>query len=393
MNEEWLNDKYVKRWLNGLKPRTKQNYIDDFPEFLNFIGMTPKEIINKRMHDLTTEDISERQFFEDKWREFKECLETKDNVRGSSITTKLTPIASFFSRNGLRLNLHHGDWKANVTQEPLKKWKMALEDVKAMYTHANLRDKALLLVLAQSGFSEVDIAELKVEHLKGLYEMPQTEHYFIEKGREKTTYIQATCLSYEALHDIREMLSERGKPQEGFLFTSQTKEKGINGIDTRRINEAMKALAVRTFGAEKAKEFNTKALRSFYNSALLRAKVSPQEIKDVMMGHKRQGARGHYAYDEYTIKEWYTKAFENLSINGIQSREDLAKMREDMNKLIGKQQVQIEEQKTELKSLKDLMNTQSDQLRKYSVELENVSQLLKRISILESHKKPRKKKQ
>ena len=52
----------------------------------------------------------------------------------------------------------------------------------------------------------------------------------------------------------------------------------------------MKYLAEKTFGTEKAKDFKTKSLRSFYNSALLRADIK-SEIKDLMMGHARLGAR------------------------------------------------------------------------------------------------------
>lgn len=362
VTDAWKNDRYVKRWLRGLSERTKENYKGLFPHFLDFIKMTPTEIVTKRMHDLTTEDITERQFFEDKWRAYKEAIEKKAfDYRGSSVTTMLTPVASFFTRNGLPLALHRGDWKPNVTQQPRKKLKLALDDVKRMYGHANLRDKALLLVLAQSGFSEADVAEFKVEHLKGLYDMPQAEHYYIEKCREKTGFEQATCISYEALHDIREMLFERGNPTEGYLFVSQTKDKGSQ-MTTRTINEAMKTLAERTFGEKKAKEFNTKTLRSFYNSALLKAHVTPQEIKDVMMGHKRQGARGHYAYDEDTIREWYAKAFENLSINGIQSREDFAKFREDTNKMIGKLTVENEQMKQQIKEMPSKIREEIEKL-------------------------------
>jgi hypothetical protein len=270
----------------------------------------------------------------------------------------LTAVASFFGRNTLPLNLKKGDWKSTSQTEVIQQhFKITQDTVKALYGHANLRDKCLLLVLAQSGFSEVDASELKIEDIKDLYTMPQTEHYFIEKPREKTNQIQATCLSYEFLHDLRDMLAERGNPTNGYIFTSQTKakgienadklspeqlerakakakeakEKGLNGIEVRRINEAIKSLAERTFGAEKAKDFKTKSLRSFYNSALLRADIKA-EIKDLMMGHARAGARGHYDYDEFTIKEAYAKAFENLSINGIQSREDLVKIKEDMKK-------------------------------------------------------------
>jgi hypothetical protein len=128
------------------------------------------------------------------------------------------------------------------------------------------------------------------------------------------------------------MLQERGNPQSGFLFVSQTKGKGEQ-LEVRSINEAMKALAQKSFDKEKAQEFKTKTLRSFYNSALLHAGISPQELKDLMFGHGRKGARGHYDYDEQTIKEAYQRVFEHLSINGLQVRADLKKVMDTLKGL------------------------------------------------------------
>jgi hypothetical protein len=319
------NDAYVQRWLTGLADRTKENYLQRLPLWIDFIKMSPTEQIDKRLKDLTSQDLTERTYFEDKFREFKEELESKGNLNARSVTTMLTAVASFFSRNSLPLNLKRGDWKSTLETKVIKRWKITRDDIKRMYVHASLRDKVLLLGLTQSGFSEADISKLKIENIKNLYTLPQTDHYFIEKPREKTGEVQATCLSYEFLHDLRAMLSEKGNPETGYIFVSQTKHTE-EPLDTRRINEAMKTLAERTFGKEKAKEFKTKALRSFYNSALLRSGIR-QEVKDLMMGHSRAGARGHYDYDEYTIKEAYTRAFEHLSINGIQSREDLVQLK------------------------------------------------------------------
>lgn len=152
------------------------------------------------------------------------------------------------------------------------------------------------------------------------------------------------------------MLSERDKPTEGYLFLSNKGQR----LTTRFINEAMKTLAERTFGEEKAKEFQTKALRGFYNSALLRANIQPQELKDVMMGHGRKGARSHYPYDEFTIREAYSLAFEHLTINGTQVREDIQKFREQTNKIIAEQQRQIT-------ALRDFMKP--DNLRKVFEEI------------------------
>jgi len=174
--------------------------------------------------------------------------------------------------------------------------------------------------------------------------------------------MQATCLSAEALHDIKAMLGERGNPESGWLFVGTTRSKDEQ-LEVRSINDAMKSLAEKTFGAEKAKEFKTKALRSFYNSALLRASVQPQEIKDLMMGHARQSARKKYDYDEETIVENYKRGFEYLGINGIQTRTDVAKLKIEFDatknqllKIVADQHNELEEVKGYIKFLKDSIN-------------------------------------
>jgi hypothetical protein len=223
------SDPYFQQWLVGLSERTKKNYTEEFGIWHEFMGMTPTEQIEKRLKDTASTDMTERMFFENKFREFKETLENKrdpEPLKPASIRSYLRSVASFFSRNGLPLNLKRGDWKTTQTQQVVKRFKLKKDDVKAMYAHGNLRDRALLLVLGQSGFSEVDVSCMKIENLKGLMETPETEHYFLEKPREKTGEMQATCFSYEAVHDIKAMLQERGSPEEGFLFVSTTKGKG-----------------------------------------------------------------------------------------------------------------------------------------------------------------------
>lgn len=321
-----MENEYIEKWLKGLSERTKINYRTEIEKWLSFIKMSPKEQIEKRAKDLASGDLTERTYFENKFREYKEWLEKNTELKAGSIKTMLRTVASFFSRNGLTLVLKSGDWQSTKETEVIHKFKLSNEDVKKMYGHGSLISRSLLLTLYQSGFSEIDVSELKVEDIEGIYELPENEHYEIEKPREKTGIIQATCLSYECLHDIRSMLTERGSPKEGYIFTSQTFRKG-KPIETRTINEAMKSLAEKTFGKEKAKEFKTKALRSAYNSALLRADIK-SEIKDLMMGHVRQSARKHYDYDSETIKEAYSKAFEFLTVNGIQAKQDIRKLEE-----------------------------------------------------------------
>jgi tRNA splicing endonuclease len=361
----YKEDKFYKRWMNGLKGRTKENYNAGFQHWLVFIGMTPTEQIQKRMHDLTTTDITERQFFEDKFRQYKTYLENKSDQKAISVKTQLIPIASFFSRNGLKLQLKRGDWESSQTQEVRQRLKLTREDVRAMYLHANLRDRGLLLTLAQSGLSEVDVSCLKIEDFPKLYTIDEAEHLFFEKPREKTGEMQATCLSAEALHDIKAILEERGNPEKGYLFVSLTLNQGEQ-LPVRAINMAMKRLAVRTFkdDPEKAKQFKTKVLRSFYNSALLKASIQPQEVKDLMFGHQRRGARSHYDYDEETILMNYKRAFEYLGVNGIQTKSDVAKLKAEFEatklqlaKTISEQEKKLEDATQFIYSFEPVLNT------------------------------------
>jgi len=73
----FLEDKYVKSWLMGLAAKSQSNYRKQFGEVLAFVQMSPTEMIEKRVRDLTSQNLSERQSFELKFREFKARLEAR----------------------------------------------------------------------------------------------------------------------------------------------------------------------------------------------------------------------------------------------------------------------------------------------------------------------------
>src|SRR5665647_3992205 len=76
-----------------------------------------------------------------------------------------------------------------------------------IYQHGEIRDRSLLLVLYQSGFSETDVGSLSLEDLPNIRECEG--HYPCLLHREKTDVLQRSCISEEAVHDIKEMLKER----------------------------------------------------------------------------------------------------------------------------------------------------------------------------------------
>jgi len=351
-SDNWKQEPYAKSWLNKVSKRTQENYSATFPKWLAFIRMSPTEQIEKRVRDLQSGDLRERCWFEDKVIEYKNLLATQD-YQAVTVHSYLISVQSFFSKNRLKLQFSRGDLKVEVSQKVIEqKWIPTNIEIRVMYGQANVRDRALLLALYQSGFSEIDVASLNIEDLDDIYE--HEEHLFIEKRREKTNIIQATCISAEAVHDLKSMLRERGSPKEGALFVSQKGQR----LTTRFINDAMKKLAQKAYPDKK---FKTKSLRSAYNSALLRANIQPQELKDLLMGHKRAGARSHYAYDKITMLEAYEKAFKHLSINhGKQARKDLEKIQ---NTIVGLSQT-IMKQQEEIVKLRTILEQHNIQFQR-----------------------------
>jgi len=113
-------DQFIKSMLTGLSARTKENYLRRLPMWNAFIKMTPTQQIEKRLQDLTSQDLTQRTFFENKFREYKEALENQGNLKARSVTTMLTAVASFFGRNSLTLDLKRGDWKSTQQTEVIE---------------------------------------------------------------------------------------------------------------------------------------------------------------------------------------------------------------------------------------------------------------------------------
>ena len=80
-------DEYVQLWLTGLSERTRKNYTVEFANWLNFVGMTPKEQIEKRLKDTSSTNMEQRAFFENKFRAYRENLELR-RMRKTSLILK-----------------------------------------------------------------------------------------------------------------------------------------------------------------------------------------------------------------------------------------------------------------------------------------------------------------
>jgi site-specific recombinase XerD len=371
----WLNDKYIKEWLQKIhSERTKQNYKREFPLYLEFVQQntkykTPSQIIESRIEHLTSRDLRVKRFWEDIGIQYMHSLEGK-GYRKNTIVTYLRTMLSFFSQNHVKLTYARKELIGAVEPSPkdkvIKEWIPSNEDVRLLYRVAqNSRDRAILLMMYQSGLSPVDVC-LNIEQLDfydkdGNWKIPLNEDYYLMKLREKTNVLQQTCISREALEEIRITLQQRGFPKKGSLFVTVHNKP----ITPRDINDILKGIVERAYGKERVKKWKTKNLRDSYMNGLVMAKIQ-QDVKDAMCGHQRSGAKKEYDFTEQTIKSLYSEAFRFLTINGFGSTsrkvEELEnKMRQDKETLVNlitEQQNRIEQLETKLaNNTKEILET------------------------------------
>jgi len=375
LNEKsWLEDSTVKQWFRNLSERTKKNYSEQFPKWLAFINESPNEMIANREKHLRSEDRKEKRYYEDKLIAFKCSLEGKD-MKIPTVKSYLRTVASFFSQNHVGLVFARKELKVEPSAKDrvVSEWIPEREEVRILYRSAeNSRDRAILLVLYQSGFSETDVASMMIPQFpfydsNGAWQL-KDEDLTHERLREKTNELQQTCISREAIAEIRLMLQNRGYPKSGYLFVSFRGEP----LGVRGINETIKGIVAKAFPS-KAKEWQTKHLRDAYMNALQQAKI-PQKSADRMSGHKPEGAKADYRLTPQTIKMLYEDAWQYLTVNGFASQdrklEELSlKMQEDKEALTNL----ITEQQKKIESLEETIQLTNKALDLIATELERIA--------------------
>jgi len=349
MSMDWKSDPYVKAWFAKVGARSVHNYSREFPKFLEFVNKTPSEIIDSRIQNLMSANPVERRFWEEQVVLFKKSLEKK-GLRKATIHGYIRTAQSFFANNSVRLQFGKKELHIEPSEKDkvIREWIPTNEEVRLIYKMAtNARDRALLLVLYQSGLSPVDVAGLRIEELdlydeNGNWRFKGGEDKYIDRLREKTDVEYQTCISREALDDLRIYLQGRGNPKEGALFLSHKNQP----LSERFIHESITSIVERTF---KGRDWKTKHLRDAYKNGLVQAKL-PQETIDMMFGHTRSGAKKDYRLTEETIRQAYQEAFKFLTVNGFGSTN---RKLEEVSATVEKQQQMIEEQRKMIEELQE----------------------------------------
>ncbi len=221
-NDNWLDDPIIKEWLNKIHTeRTVKNYKHEFPYFLEYVRAntpykTPTEIAESRIKQRKSDNNAEKRFWEDTVINYMHYLEDKE-FRASSIASYLTAPLSFFShgtheklvyaRNELIGGIRpKGKGKGRALS---KEWIPDKTDMKTTYQISeSKRDRAITLLLYQSGISEVDVTIAMIEDFdffdaSGNWIVDTNQHLYWSNERSKSREIFQTMISSECLEEIR----------------------------------------------------------------------------------------------------------------------------------------------------------------------------------------------
>ena len=326
---EAMSSPEIEEWIASYAQRTQINYRAEFPRFLAWLYfeegniISPKDIIRERTSQWLSDNPQERGSWENIVNRYKQHLEEK-GFSENTIMSYRRAVMSFFSYSRVSLKFRRKEGKIRSKKTVKIKFAPTNSMLRAMYSHADPLGRALLLVAYHSSLSGVDIKDLRIEELPGLYgddgKVDSSRHYYLTKSRSKSGEWQQTFLSTDALHELDAYLRERGYPGEGYLLVGKRSESEYSSgqLMPRSMYQIVKNLAMSCLSEADSKRFKFTSIRDAFHDAANRALSVRGENRIVnrLMGQSSGANAGDkYAISEETMREAYEAVFALITIN------------------------------------------------------------------------------
>jgi len=296
--------KSVKRWFSqvfssGIRSvTTEKNYLIVLRQFCEYAKKTPDQLILERREHLKSDDELVRRQHEELLTDWINYLEEKRKLARGSVVTMSNTIRSFYKANYVELQMKSPKlWRTRERKVPTQ------EELKLMVENARgIRDKAVIMFLAQTGVSLGDFLDLvtygriKNEFERGVEPL----HLPMERTKIKKKY--DTFLGSDGVEFLREYLRDRRLRSNHPIFDI-----------SRRTVEYIVASASRR--ASLKPTVTPHKLRSFFSTRLKLAGC-PEAQVEYWMGHVVP-YRGAYFVPPVEEQRKIYKKFEwSLSIEG-----------------------------------------------------------------------------
>lgn len=349
----------VKYWLESMAGRaegTKRSYVSHLKLFCEWVGKTPDELVKEREGQLKSEEKKVQRSMEMQVKRYNAYLDEKGAGAGTK-TTARAAIKSFFEHHYMPLKFIRGDFPTEVKEE---RRKVEKEEILTMLDYADVRDRALLHVLKDSGLSVSDASRLKLGHLfpkskigpitaEDIRRLP--DFIALNMVRRKTKAKIRSFLGREAIQALKtyfeyrmrgtahlyyhmEKVGEKGMAPETLTVDSplfRTHSRKVKAMSTKRIKDAVREIAKRSG----IRDISAHSFRKYTQTMLESARLDPN-WRRLILGRKLPGSEGSYSMPSTEdLMKAYKEAYKHIEVTRapmdekqlrIQSIVDQAKM-------------------------------------------------------------------
>ncbi|MHA1583838.1 MAG: hypothetical protein ACTSWL_01165 [Promethearchaeota archaeon] len=311
---ELFADKYIKRWLEDISPKTHKQKMAVFQKFLDFVEKTPDELILEHSRDLAEIDpIKRSNIAKRQLNSYFRYLKGENNVINSKMNSHpvshnsarikvYSMILGFYSRNSIRVPFNRKEIpKADANGTTDKIWRngkdserISNEDkkdwLKKIYNQFDsAKNKAIFLCMKSSGLDPVDLFNLTINQYKKGYFKGMNISY-LEGNRSKTKEYFQTFFDSEACDAIYTYFKDRERKGEkltpnSWLFVVDKADRDGNYRQmyyTLFANDLKKVCRILNL-----KNITTKRIRAWFDSNIKKGlDTELLTVSERMMGHK-----------------------------------------------------------------------------------------------------------
>ena len=212
MNEWCRQFKTSRLWLTAVSAdktgseHTLLAYCKGLKSFCDWIGKNPDQLIAERRLEIKNEDTEMNA--ENKLREFCVMLEKEKGLAKSTVVFKYHAVVkSFYSYNNQHLQLKTPRYASK------ERMPHTVEEIKALMGVADVRERAIMMFLKDSGISREDVVKLKYKDIQGEYEAKKDViHIRLVRQKEQIEY--DTFIGKNAIDYLRTYLDYRQRKGE-----------------------------------------------------------------------------------------------------------------------------------------------------------------------------------
>lgn len=319
-----LTDPKVQQWygIQELSDNTQSLYSHFMKQFCECVGKEPFELIKEAESEIKSGLLPSERKIINYIALYKKCLK-KNNAAPKTLITGIAAVKSFYKAFDIQIPAAAIGRGKRVL--PLKENMhfLAKEDInKLILNAANLRDKAIILLMATSGMARNEVINLRMSDIN----FDDSGIGIIKIRRQKTTIDYTTFCSPEAVIALKAYFEERNRIAQNVsphhpMPLDKLKVKGNDDyvfvdykygdkITPSAFNSVFRRQADKIGyfnGKGKYRKSRSHSLRKFFASTLENAGI-PKNKVDYMLGHAPSGNDlAYFETDINKLKELYIR--------------------------------------------------------------------------------------